>query len=122
MIKVLNDTRKDLLALRLEGDIMKDDLTKLRPMLELTLKEDDAKAYVEIGELDKITPNAVVQDLKNIPYYNQFSRVAIVADQMWVQALTKVSDPVMKVKMKGFDADQKNEALRWLDEEKERQS
>jgi hypothetical protein len=96
---------------------MQDDLVKLRPMLDLTLKAERPTAYVEIGELDKITPNAVVQDLKNIPYYNQFERVAIVADQKWVQALARLSDPVMKVKMKTFDLGEKNAALDWLKRE-----
>ena len=114
MIKVLNYTSDDLLAVRLEGDIMKDDLTKLRPMLELTLKQEGPRAYVEVGALDKITPNAAIQDLKNTPYYNQFSKVAIVADQNWVKALAKISDPLMKVKMRCFDHQQKNEALEWI--------
>lgn len=69
----------------------------MNPVLEKTIEEhDNPCAYIEILELDHVTPKAVLEDLKNIPKYNQFEKVAIVGDAKWKALITDTVSPFMK--------------------------
>lgn len=115
MIKILEESKNNLLAVRVRGDIESRDFDILNPILEKTIEEHDHPlAYIELLDLESFTPKAVMEDLKNVPKYNQFEKVAMVGDAKWKEIIIKAAGTLMKSEVKYFNYDQKTEAMAWL--------
>jgi hypothetical protein len=115
MLKVLDETRSDLLALRISGRIEGNDIEKMNPLLEKMLKDyEKPKVYVEIDELDMPTAKAVWEDLKNTPKYNKFGKCAVVGSKEWHEVVAKLSGSILGPEVKYFNFDEKTEAMAWL--------
>lgn len=115
MIKILDETKKDLIAIKVTGELIEKDYDILNPIMEKTLKDyDNPKLYCEIHELDMPTTKAVWEDLKNIPDYNKFEKCAFVSSKDWINSIAKLADTIMKPEVKHYEFREKAVALKWL--------
>jgi hypothetical protein len=122
MLKVLEETQSDLLAMRATGKIDVHDVEKVNPLLDKMLKDfEEPKIYIEFHELDMPSAEAVWKDLKNTPKYNKFEKCAVVGSKKWLEILTNFASPIMKTEVKYFNFDEKADAMEWLNESSPRQ-
>jgi len=115
MIEILDETQGNLIAVKVKGKINDQDYEKFNLLLEKTLKDyDRPNIYCEIYELKMPSPQAIWEDIKNIPNYNKMGKGAFVSDQKWIETVTKVLDKPMSPDIKFFNFDQKAEAKEWV--------
>lgn len=115
MIKILEESRNNLLAVRVTGEIEAKDYDILKPILGKTIDEHEkAYAYIEILDLESVTPKAVMEDLKSLPTYNKFEKVAIVGDAKWKKIITDTVGKLLKPSTKYFNFDEKADAMEWV--------
>ena len=115
MIEILDETQGNLIAAKVEGKITEQDYEKFNPLLEKTLKDyDKPNVYCEVYQLEMPGPEAIWEEIKNIPSYNKLGKCAIVSDQKWLDAMVKVADKPMSPDIKFFNFDQKSEAKEWV--------
>jgi hypothetical protein len=115
MIKKLDDTRENLLAVRISGKLEEADYqeiyTKVKPLVE---KYDQPRLYFEIDDLEGVTPKAVYERIKDQKYFNKFHKVAIVGDKKWQEMMVDLFSSLMEPEGKFFETDKKSKALNWL--------
>jgi hypothetical protein len=115
MIEELSESRDNILALRISGKIKEDDYDVLNPAMEQLLKRTNhPKMFMEIGKFEGITANAIIEDLKNIPDYNKFEKIAVVGEKDWKETLTNIFDPMLNPEAKYFAPEEKQKAFEWL--------
>ena len=115
MVEFLEETDGNLLAVRISGKVDKENFERFDPVLDTLLeKQEDPRFYMELLDLDTVTSRAVLEDIKNLPKYNQFTKVAVVGDATWKELVTKLLGAVMNPSAKFFETDQKKEALEWV--------
>jgi hypothetical protein len=115
MIEKLEESSDNILAFRISGKIKKGDYDILNPAMEKHLiKNDDPKMFIEVGVLDGFTTKALFEELKNIPDYDKFTKIAMVGEKDWKETLTKIFDPIFSPETKYFCFEEKDEALNWL--------
>lgn len=117
MIKVPDNSRANLLAMHISGQIDGAEIEKMTPLLDKLIDENENPVvYAEVHDLDVPTARAVWKDLKNIPRYNKLDKCAVVADKQWLEFVTKVSGVIMRPQMKYFSFDEKEKALQWIND------
>lgn len=115
MIKILDETKGELIAIEIKGKITKQDFNVFNPVLEKTIKNfDNPKIYMEIHEIDIPTFQAMWEDVKNIPTYNKLERLAVIGTKDWHETMAKLFGKLISPEVKYFDYDHKNDARQWL--------
>jgi len=115
MVEFLEATKDNLLAIRVEGKVEMEQFERFNPLVDTLLeKHDDPRFYLELLELEQVTPQALLEDIKNLPKYNQMSKVAVVGDARWKEWVTKALGVVMQPEARFFELEQKQEALDWV--------
>jgi hypothetical protein len=115
MLIKLEETQPGLMAIQIKGKVEAKDFELLEPLLEKAMTESDTpKAYVELVDFDSLSAGAVWADIKNIPDYNKFEKVAIVGDAKWKEFMANASKLIMKPTLKYFDIEEKASALEWV--------
>lgn len=120
MIRILNNTKEDLIALEAEGKIVKEDYENFLPLLdEMVKKHEKIKAYIEVKELDGVTLPALWEEIKgDVKYFDNFNRVAVVGEAKWKETATKAANILPHVEAKYFDISEKQKAKEWIEEDK----
>ena len=98
------------------GKITKEEMDRLWARLEADLpKEGKLKILEIIDPLDGIEPMAMWEDLKRgLPMIHRFSHAAVVADQHWTMAITKIVPMMTAVRVATCPRDQIEAARAWL--------
>ena len=118
MIKIINVDDTDVLALEVTGKFTSEDYDKIIPVFENKIrKEGRIKIYIEFDDFDSIEPGAIWKDLKfDVKHYNDFSRIAVVGDEKWMDWMTKSIAPFTSAKVRYFSKSDRVLAKRWLSE------
>mgnify|MGYP001105369338 CR=1 FL=1 len=116
MIEILNETREDLIALRISDGVTKNDYDKVSPVIERKAKKfDQIRLYAEIGKASDIGLGAIWEDLKlDVKHFNDFSRIAVVGPADWKENLVNISRQLVPADVKYFDATEINAAKAWI--------
>lgn len=76
---------------------------------------DSVRVFVDVRNMDKIEPGAIIEDLKLTPeYLTEIDRFAIVGDERWQEVLTTVTDKISKGEARFFEPDHLDEAQAWV--------
>ena len=117
MFKILDFTKDNVIAFKASGKIEKTDYEMLDPLLEKTEKEHASiKLFILIGEIDGITPEALMKDI--ITYFKHvknISKAAIVGEGKMEKSITKIADPFIKGDLKYFPLEEMDVAREWID-------
>jgi len=115
----------DILALSVEGRIEKPDIVNAFRLLDDAFSRNPTvHVFIEVIGLDGIAADALTADLGRAFGYlgrlKQFGRVAVVADQSWVRAATRVESALLPfISYQVYQPNQRDHALAWVKGEAE---
>lgn len=114
------DTPGDTLAVTVSGKITGADLSAMIERLERAFDDHEkVHVFVETRSLDAIELSGlrsyVVRALPMFGKLHRFGRVAVVADQAWVQTATRIESAVLPgIGYRTFQPDERDTALAWV--------
>jgi len=119
MLELL-DTPDDVLAVKIAHKITGEDLDAVMDRLDAAMdRHDKVHVFVETQRIDGI-------ELSGLPSYmsrawplfgklDRFGRVAVVADQAWIRAGTRIESALLpNISYRTYMPDERGEALAWV--------
>ncbi|MAJ76978.1 MULTISPECIES: STAS/SEC14 domain-containing protein [Sulfitobacter] len=120
MWKEVNIDGDRVLGLECDGKLSKQDFETMHTWLhrELEAAEDKPALVIFMGAFEGYESAAAIwADMKvDARHATDFSRVAMIADQKWIEWGTKVADLVLGSDFKWFDTDERDAAITWARE------
>lgn len=119
MLTIL-DSAAGVLALEVSGKITGTDLDAVMDVLERTMADNDkVHVFVEtrgIGGLELTSlPGHLSRTLPLFGKLHKFGRVAVVADQAWIRAGTRLESAMLpNISYRVYMPDERDEALAWV--------
>lgn len=114
------DSAGDVLALEVSGKITGDDLDAIMDRLDAAMAaHDKVHVFVEtkaIGGLELASlPGYVARGLPLFGKLHKFGRVAVVADQAWIRAGTRLESAMLpNISYRVYMPEERDEALAWV--------
>jgi hypothetical protein len=114
------DSIADVLAIRVSHKITGADLDAIMDRLDaLMANRDKVHVFVETHRIDGIEltslPSYMSRALPLLGKLDKFGRVAVVADQAWVRAGTRLESAMLpNIKYRVYEPDERAEALAWV--------
>jgi hypothetical protein len=114
------DSVADVLAIRIGHKITGADLDAVMDKLdELMSAHDKVNVFVETQGIDGLEltslPRYMARALPLLGKLNKFGRVAVVADQAWIRAGTRLESAMLpNIKYRVYEPDERGEALAWV--------
>ncbi|PRY10355.1 SpoIIAA-like protein [Pontibacter ummariensis] len=118
MIEVLPQTQGDLLAVRVSGELTNADFDQYREKIRDRMKATgSARLYYEMADLHWVKPGAAMENaLLDIVHGREYGRVAMVGNKAWHEWAAKLVSPVKKKGVRYFEVEEREEAMRWVQE------
>jgi hypothetical protein len=116
MFKILDLTKDNLIAFKIQGEIEKSDYALLQALLEKTEREfDTRKLYVEIANVEGIEPAAFWEDIKTyFRHFKDIDKVAFLCPGSFCMSLAKLSQPFISGEVKVFREEELMAAREWI--------
>lgn len=114
------DSSGDVLAIEMSGKITGEELDAVMDVVEESMaRHDKLHVFVEtraIGGLELASlPGYLARALPLFGKLSKFGRVAVVADQAWIRAGTRLESAVLpNINYRVYVPDERNEALAWV--------
>ena len=114
------DSADDVLALAVSDRISCNELDAVMNRLDGAMaRHDTVHVFVETRSIDGIEVAGLGAYMKRaLPLFgklDRFGRVAVVADQAWIRALTKIESVILPhIGYRVFEPDARDEALAWV--------
>jgi hypothetical protein len=114
------DSVDDVLAVRVSHKITGADLDAIMDRLDrLMANHDKLHIFVETDQIDGIEltslPRYMARALPLLGKLDKFGRVAVVADQAWVRAGTRLESAMLpNIRYRVYEPDERAEALAWV--------
>lgn len=114
------ESPSDVLALKIEGTITEGDLTQVLDRLEAALA---ARAplhlFIETQGISGLQlsalPSYAARAMPLLGKLRQFGRVAVVADQAWIRAGTRLESAMLPfIVYRVFEPEKRDDALAWV--------
>lgn len=118
MLQLLEESRGDLVAFRISGNVDKNDYNVMLPVLEEKIKQHGKiRVYAEVQDVEAYSLRALYDEVKfDVTHAANFSRAAIVGDSDWIDWLTVMAQPFTTANIKYFDFSQREAAWEWIHE------
>jgi len=118
MLQLLEESRGDLVAFRISGNVDKNDYNVMLPVLEERIRQHGKiRVYAEVQDVEAYSLRALYEDVKfDIKHAASFSRAAIVGDRSWIDWLTVMAAPFTTANVKYYDFSQREAAWEWVHE------
>ncbi|GAB3828082.1 SpoIIAA family protein [Pontibacter rugosus] len=116
MLQLLEDSKEDLVAFRISATVDKQDYDVMLPLLKERIKQHGkVKVYAEVQDVQEYSLKALRDEVKfDLQHASDFSRVAIVGDQKWLEWLSTMAKPFTTAEVKYFDFSQRSQAWEWI--------
>lgn len=116
MLQLLEESKGDLVAIRVSGHVDKDDYAVMLPVLEEKIKQHNKiSVYAELQDVEAYTLEALWEDVKfDIRHASDFKKAAIVGDEKWLDLLTTMASPFTSAQVKYFDFRERDKAMEWV--------
>jgi len=107
---------KPVMWIEIDGKVTRDGYQKLLEKMKAQIAEGAPVSYlVELKNLNGVEMGAMWEDLKfGLSSMKHMKRIALVADQNWVEWFSKIADPITRVAIKTFHKNQEYEAWEWV--------
>jgi hypothetical protein len=102
---------------RYAGSLAADEIEAMRSQLkDVVSSHGRVRLLMEYGDVDigRIEPKAMWEDLKNTDLMPYIDKVAVVADQGWLQKAASLADLFPGVSVEAFGLGRRDEALSWV--------
>ena len=121
MLQILEESKGDLFAVQLSGQIDKQDYDIMLPMLEEKIKQHGKiNVFVEVMDMKNVSLEALWEEIKfDFRHATDYGKVAVVGEPKWLDWLSLAASPFTTAKIKHFPPDQRLHALNWIKEEEE---
>lgn len=118
MLEILEESKGDLAAVRVSGKVDKHDYDVMLPLLEEKIKQyNKIRVYAELKDIDMYSAKALWEEIKyDVKHATNFSRVAVVGDDKWLDWVALAASPFTSAEVKSFTTTQRAEAITWLNE------
>lgn len=116
MIAYHTEPGSKVVEIKVTGDVTNVDLKATMDRFRADL-EDNGKTWIleVIDHFTGIEPAALWTDITvGIPLAQKITRVALVADQRWIRAVTGVGRRFTRAEIKSFEPSQLDEARAWI--------
>jgi hypothetical protein len=119
MLELL-DTPGDVLAVKIAHKITGEDLDAVMDRLDSAMdRHDKVHVFVETHQIDGIElsglPSYMSRALPLFGKLDRFGRVAVVADQAWIRAGTRMESALLPhISYRTYMPDERGEALAWV--------
>lgn len=116
----LLDTPDDVLAVKIAHKITGEDLDAMMDRLDAAMgRHDKVHVFVETQQIDGIElsglPSYMSRALPLFGKLSRFGRVAVVADQAWIRAGTRMESALLPhISYRTYMPDERGEALAWV--------
>ncbi len=116
MFKILNITKDNLIAIKIDGKIVKSDYEKITPLIEKTVEDyGKMRLYLLIDNIEGIEPAAFTEDVKTyIKYFNSFEKIAVVGENAWQRMWSELASPFVSGTVKYFKFPEMERARHWI--------
>ena len=114
-------TNDDVLAVRIEGKITGAELASIMDRLDATMAANETvHVYAETRSIDGIEISGLAAHIaRAAPLFaklGRFGRVAVVADQVWIRALTRIESALLPhISYRVFKPEDRGAALMWVE-------
>jgi len=114
------DSPDDVVALVVTGKLTSDDLSAMMDRIEQAMARHEViHVFVETRSLDGIELSGfgghIARAMPLLGKLRRFGRVAVVADQAWVRAGTRIESALLPaIGYRVFQPEQRDEALGWV--------
>jgi len=116
MLQLLEESKNDLVAFRISASVDKQDYDVMLPILEERIKQHGKiRVYAEVQDVADYSIRALWEEIQfDVRHVTDFSKVAIVGDQKWIDWLTVMARPFSTARVKYFDFGQRQAAWEWI--------
>jgi hypothetical protein len=116
MFQIISEPDSNVLAIRINAEVTKEDYDLALPRLRDKIKsEGKLNLYCEIDNVASITPGAIWEDLKfDIRHLRSFNRVAIIGDKVWEKWMTKFGALFTTANVRFYNPQEKADAMEWV--------
>ena len=110
----------DVIALKIAGKITGEDLDRIMDRVDETMTaHETVHVFVETEGISGIELTAMPEHMRRaFPLFgklSRFGRVAVVADQAWIRAGTRLESAMLpNIKYRTYMPDERDEALAWV--------
>ena len=110
----------DVIALEVSGKIVGADLDAMMEIVDRAMRDHDkVHVFVETRSIDGLEltslPGYMARALPLLGKLDKFGRVAVVADQGWVRAGSRLESAMLpNIKYRVYEPDERAEALAWV--------
>lgn len=117
----LIDSADDVIAVKVSAKLSSDELDAILDRLEdVMARHEKTHVFVETHSIEGIELSGLSSYIaRAMPLFGKlarFGRVAVVADQAWVRAATRIESAVLPfISYKVFTPDQRDHALAWVE-------
>ena len=116
MIRYCTEPGSPVIEITVEGKVADSDLTATLERLRLDLERNGKTRLIEvIRHFSGIEPKAIWSDMTlGIPLARKVTHVAVVADQMWIRALSHLGHIFTTAELKIFALENLAQAREWI--------
>lgn len=105
----------DIVEARLDGAFEPADVDRARSTIRAVAEHHgEARIVLEVGDVGRVDPTALWEDVRSFRLLEDISRVAVLTDKSWISTAVHVEDALLPVEMKVFEPGRRAEALAWL--------
>ena len=114
------ESADDVLAVRIQGKITGEDLFEIMNRLEVMMAANRrVHVYAETVGIDGIEIAGLASHIARatplLGKLSHFGRVAVVADQLWIRALTRIESAILpRISYRVFKPEGRDTALEWV--------
>lgn len=116
MLQLLEQSKDDLVAFRISGNVDRNDYNIMLPLLQERINQHGKiRVYAEVQGVEDYSLRALWEDIKfDLKHAADFSKVALVGDKKWIDWLTVMAKPFTSADVKYFDYSQRQLAWEWI--------
>ncbi|WP_339736769.1 STAS/SEC14 domain-containing protein [uncultured Sunxiuqinia sp.] len=116
MFKLLNLTKDNLIAIKIDGKVRKEDYQMITPLINGRVKDyGKIRMYIEIESIEGVEAAALKEDLKTyIRHFNHMEKIAVVGKSKWQKLWSNLASPFISGEMKYYSEEEITDAVRWI--------
>ncbi|BAU63470.1 hypothetical protein STA3757_08340 [Stanieria sp. NIES-3757] len=117
MLEYRQNQNSNLIGIKVDGKITKNDFTELVHKLEAAINNyGQIRILLEFIQMQGLEASAFWEDLRfSLTHFKDISRYAVVGEQTWLQAWTTLVKPFLPCEIKYFKPNELEEAWHWLE-------
>ncbi|WP_266203045.1 SpoIIAA family protein [Pontibacter kalidii] len=116
MLEILPETKDDMLAVRVSGELTNEDFDLYRDLIRDRMKQyGAARLYYEMVNLNWVKPGAALENaLFDLVHGRAYDRVAMVGEKVWQKWAANLISPVKKKGVRYYELHEREKAMQWV--------